>query len=113
MKNGTDANALWSIIASSLHKQPRDIQTIKQDGSGGLWFSAEVVDDTLYIDNTRQRTPSSKLASNRAISREEFMRVYPLYYSWKTGSVSRVQVTKSTQNSSYIFAIIHNFEDSK
>ena len=30
-----------------------------------------------------------------------------------TGSVSRVQVTETTQNSSYIFAIIHDFEDSK
>ena len=114
MKNRSteDAVQLWHNILSKLNGSPQEIQTVNKTGSaaGGKWFQVNVVDDTVYIDEAMINTPSSRLTNIRAISKTEFMALYPNYFKWRAGTMSREQAKGNSMNSSYIFALINSFD---
>jgi len=86
---------------------------VLQDGSAGeVWVHASVSNDTIEINRSSEKRPSSKITTPRKISKEEFLELYPFYYKWREGTVSREFIRDSmSQNSSYIFALIHEFDD--
>jgi hypothetical protein len=68
------------------------------------------VDDTLYVDEAKEHRPSSTLAVTRSISKSEFIKLYPNYFKWRDGSMPREQAKGGSMNSSYVFALIHEFD---
>ena len=106
------ADTLWRKIIFELGRNVKEIKTIDSAGcnNNGKWFSVRVVDEIVYISEAKMNKPSSTLAMDRPISQKEFVGLYPNYYKWRTGIMSREQAKGNSMNSSYIFALIHFFE---
>ena len=112
MNNHQDGLSLWQYIVSTLKTVPQDIQTVRHDGSGGIWFYGTTHNNAIVIDRAKEKQPSSSINAPRFITEAEFTELYPLYYQWKADRITRVQVAQISQNSSYIFALIYQFENS-
>ena len=109
-----DVNSVWQTIISELYRLPQDIHTIEKNGNIGIWFYAKVSGDVISVERAKQNTPSSKIKSTCTIGKEEFSTVYPYYDKWRNGSVAREFIRDNiTRKSSYIFALIHKFDDDK
>ena len=107
--HSSNVNELWKNILIELTNFPQDVQTIRQNGSFGLWFFAQSQDGFVYVSNAKHNTPSSSLKVPVQISQEEFVKVYPYFSQWKNDIISRQDVAAITQKSSYIFAIVYKF----
>jgi len=112
MQSDSRTESLWRTIISELTVAPQDMQTILQDGSGGIWIHASADGDTVIINRAKSSTPSSQLMYPRIITRSEFAKLHPLFSQWRNGEISRVKITQVSQNSSYIFALINRFSNS-
>ncbi|MDR0598503.1 MAG: hypothetical protein LBG84_00260, partial [Treponema sp.] len=107
-----NAESFWSIVATELRREPREIQTIWQDGTRGLWFSATLEYGVLVIDNAAVNRPPTRLTTPRSIGREEFKRIYPYYEPWLAGEYPRHEIRdRLGKNSSYILGVIHYFKN--
>ena len=106
-----DASMFWGKVINALANTPYNIRTIDKDGNtgGGKWFIASFDGCHIKIDGS-QKQPSSRLANSRFISREEFTKLYPNYYKWRTGVIPRELAKGDSLNSSYIFALINAFD---
>ena len=111
MSYTSNPSVLWKDILDTLATSPQDIQTVLQDGSGGLWIHAKTENGVVEIDRARDKIPSSGLSTPRYISEKEFVSLYPLYFQWRKGAISREKAKGGSMKSSYIFALIHKFED--
>ena len=111
MSNHQDAEMLWQYIVSELSVFPQDIQTILQDASNGIWVHARVNDGNVEIYKAKDNKPSSSLRSPCYITKSEFIAMHPIYYQWREGKITRADVTQESRKSSYIFALIHKFDD--
>ena len=111
MQNSTDA--LWRKIISELGQGTKEIKTIDSAGrsENGKWFSVRAIDETLYVNEAKTNKPSSTLAMERPISKKEFTDIYPNYSKWRAGTMPREQAKGNSMNSSYIFALIHTFDE--
>ena len=107
------ADSLWRKMITELGKDTKEIKTINSAGHNdrGKWFSVKVVDDILYVDAARENSPSSSLMMARPISKKGFITLYANYSKWRAGTMTRVQASGNSMNSSYIFALIHAFDD--
>jgi len=114
MKNRSteDAVLLWQKLLLTLSDLPQEVKTVSKTGSTaeGKWFYVNAVGDALHVDEAKTKIPSSKLANTRVITKVEFMALYPNYYKWRTGVMSREQAKGNSLNSSYIFALINKFD---
>lgn len=109
-ENGTHSELLWSKIINSLSQSSHELQTIRQSGTKGKWFSASAVGDVIEIRQAIHNKPSTAITLPRLINKNEFVSIYPNYYPWRKGIMSRVEASGSSQNSSYIFALINEFD---
>jgi len=104
------ADELWKNIIISLSQSPQDICTVTRYGSGGKWIHAKVINNTILVNKAKHNTPSSNMASERTINKTEFTKLYPLYYQWINGNITREQAKGNSMNSSYVFALINKFD---
>ena len=113
MPDNQNVEALWQNILSTLNKSPQDIRTVLQDGSAGkVWIHASASNNTVKIDKANEKMPSSTLRAPYHISQTEFIELYPIYHKWRAGTVSREYIRDNmSRKSSYIFALIHKFDD--
>ena len=111
MSGSNTAETLWRNIISILCASPQDVQTVLQNGSAGIWIHAKSDNGVIVIDRAKNNTPSSELNSPRYINKNEFIMLYPLYFKWRKGSISREQAKGGSMSSSYIFALINKFLD--
>lgn len=102
---------LWQRVVSALNQSPQDIYTVNKYGNIGKWIHASAVNDTVQIGAAKQNIPSSKLTSTRFVCKNEFIELYPLYYQWKKGKITREQAKGRSMNSSYIFALKNKFDN--
>ena len=107
------AEAVWQKIISELGRNTQEIKTIDNTGRSdkGRWFSVSVKDGILYVGEANLNKPSSTLAMERPIPQKEFSALYPNYSKWRAGTMPREKAKGSSMNSSYIFALIHAFDD--
>jgi len=107
------ADIVWQKIISELGQNTHEIKTIDNTGCSdkGKWFSVRVIDEILYIGEANSNKPSSTLAMERPIPQKEFAALYPNYAKWRAGTMPREKAKGSSMNSSYIFALIHAFDD--
>ncbi|MFA5675604.1 MAG: DUF6884 domain-containing protein [Christensenellales bacterium] len=121
MKSGSSKNVflcekadmLWQSIICTLGQSPRELQTISQSGKRGKWVSIRADKNNIFIDRAWQNTPSSSITHKRTISKSEFIKLYPLFYQWRERRISREEAKGGSMNSSYIFALINEFDVSK
>jgi len=57
MQSDIRLESLWCTIISELTVSPQDIQTILQDGSGGIWIHAAADGDTIIINRAKKQHP--------------------------------------------------------
>jgi len=97
---------LWERICSQLSETGDELQT-----TTGLWFSTLSASDIIIVGKAIKHKPSCRIAMERVISREEFLNVYPYYESWIKGIPGiRQEARDISQNTSYIFALIKEYE---
>jgi len=51
------------------------------------------------------------IRGTRSVSRTEFEKLYPLWERYKGGHVSRAQIGDVSQNTTYVFSLLHWFEE--
>ena len=109
MNNEAEANSLWQNILTELKLNPQEIHTTKKCGDIGIWISVEADNDTVIINRAKQNSPSSSISEPRNITKSESLKLYPNYFKWREGKMSRAQARGGSMNSSYIFALISKF----
>lgn len=102
-----DGEELWNKVLSKLNSKGEEIQT-----KTGLWFKAFVKEGKLYIEKATDHEPSSKISKERHITRNDFLFVHSYYDCWMNREPGvRQEVTKKSQNTAYIFALIGRYID--
>lgn len=104
------ADLFWQNIVCKLTQSPNEIQTIKQNGIKGKWIKVSTDNNNVFVDKAKNNTPSSTIDIVRTISKKEFVKLYPLYYKWRKKSITREEAKGGSMNSSYIFALINEFD---
>jgi hypothetical protein len=61
--NQQDAKNLWAKIIRYLKSQSCEIQTIKLNGTLGLWFLAAFENNSIRIDNAAAHTPQTQISA--------------------------------------------------
>jgi hypothetical protein len=107
------ADTLWQQIIYTLSQSPREIQLLKQNGEKGKWISVYADNKNILIGRARHNRPSSEITKSRAINKNEFTELYPLFFCWKNKNITRQEAKGSSMNSSYVFALISEFGVSK
>lgn len=103
------ADTLWQRMIHTLNQSPCEIQLIRQNGEKGKWISVRTDNNNILIDRAKHNTPSSSITHSRAIGKNEFTKLYPLFFQWQDRSISREEAKGGSMNSSYIFALINEF----
>jgi hypothetical protein len=103
-ENAQMAELLWQSIITKLYKSSQEVQTVT-----GMWIQVNADNDAIYVNNAVKNNPSSNLSHTRTISKNEFVRLYPLYFQLRSGIITREQAKGGSMNSSYIFALINHF----
>jgi hypothetical protein len=84
-----------------------EIHTTPQNKSVPLWFHVGKQGEQLIISKAQNHTPSVRLSNKRKISYKDFEFVCQYYDRWLKGeSGVRQEVTRKSQNTAYIFALI-------
>lgn len=108
-ENGA-AETLWQKIMDTLSQAPDEIQLVKQNGEKGKWISVCTDNHNIIIGRASYNAPSTEISKSRAINKNEFNKLYPLFFRWKNRSISREEAKGGSMNSSYIFALISEFD---
>ena len=108
MNDDQIVHALWTKMITELQGSSKEIVTIKQDGTKGLWFLASVMNGDLLINKAKTNRPSSNVAVERRITEAEFFRTFPYYLRWRNheNGIRQEAIRLASQNTSYIFALI-------
>ena len=109
MNNEFEAVSLWQSLLIELKRNPQEIHTTKKCGDVGIWISVEAGNDTVIVNRAKQNSPSSSISEPRSITKSEFVKLYPNYFKWRKGEMTRNQAKGGSMNSSYIFALISKF----
>jgi hypothetical protein len=84
-----------------------EIHTTPQNKSVPLWFQVGKLGEYLIISKAQNHIPSVKLSNERKISYKDFEFVCQYYDRWLKGeSGVRQEVSRKSQNTAYIFALI-------
>lgn len=107
------AEVLWYKITDRLGQGSYDLQTVMLNGRKNKWLTASALNNCIIINRSENGTPSIRLNAPRIIAKDEFISLYPNYYGWRNGSLTRTEANEGSQNSSYIFALINEFDNIK
>lgn len=108
MMKEVDMNSgeLWNQIIERAKNEAFEIHTVPQNKREPLWYRISSDGNAVIISPARDNGPSSTLKMPRAITYEEFDRIYPYYeLRLKGASVSQEAVSKSV-NTVYIYGLI-------
>ena len=100
---------LWKRIVSELSKA-KDIPTLRLKTTKAIYFSAHSESGRVVISKSKIKQPSSTLKKPIKISEEKFSEIYPYYQPWKKGEIQRQSMQDLPRITSYILALINNFE---
>ena len=101
---------LWFKINQTLGNDQIDIKTIPSNSRDPLWFIAYIENGNLYVDNSINHVPSTKMSGRRKISLNDFITVFQYYHRWKKGETHlRQEVRTMSRNTAYIFGLIDKF----
>jgi hypothetical protein len=97
---------LWKQIIERARSEAYEIHTVPQSNRQPLWCRISSDGGTLIICKAKDNVPSSRLKIPRAITFEEFDRIFPYYeMRLKGASVSKEAGQKSV-NTVYIYGLI-------
>lgn len=101
----------WEKIIKELKENPAEISTVPSNNKEHLCFKAYFENETVYVDNSFTRLPSTKMSQRRKIMKKDFMTVYEYYHRWANGETYlRQEVRLLSRNTAYIFALIAHVE---
>ena len=105
------AERTWSAIITSLLNDPIDVATVPSNKREPLWFFAFSDKGELYVENSINCMPSTKLSQRRKITKSDFLTVYSYYHRWANGERNlRQEVRTLSRNTAYIFGLINHYE---
>lgn len=98
---------IWEKIIEILSVEPRDIVTVPSNKRQPLWFKAYIEKDNVYVENSDNYSPSTKMSNRRIITKKDFLTVYEYYHKWANGERNlRQEVRLLSRNTAYIFGLI-------
>lgn len=97
----------WEDLMGQI-SAPIEVPTITKHGEPRLWFRVEPAGSGVSISAAREHSPASK-AAPRLILKTEYERLAPMYPRWRSGAADRVEIAQVSQNSSYLFGLMHHF----
>jgi len=102
---------LWRKVIEILRKEPRDIVTVPSNKRQPLWFKVYIEKDNVYVENSDNYSPSTKMSNRRIITEKDFITVYEYYHKWANGERNlRQEVRLHSRNTAYIFGLISDFQ---
>lgn len=102
---------IWDQIISQLKVTPTEVVTVPSNNREPLWFNAYIENEDVYVQNSINYKPSTKMSERRKIFKNDFEVVYSYYHRWKNGERHlRQEVRTLSRNTAYIFALIAHFE---
>jgi hypothetical protein len=101
-----ESHKIWQKLLSDLSNGKTDIQTTPMNSRKPSWFSAEVVNDKIVVDNSVEKLPSCNLKSPRVLSWKKFQEVFPYYIRRKGGEKVSKEVTGITRHQVYYYGLI-------
>jgi hypothetical protein len=85
----------------------------KNQTKRGQWFAASSDGVNVYVNLAINHSPSSDLAIERTMTKQDFFLVLSYYDRWISGEKGvRSEVRNKSNNTSYIFSLIEYFENS-
>jgi hypothetical protein len=96
----------WETIINQLNDIPIEFHTTPLINKKHLWFSATTDGDKIYIDNSLENIPSSKISSPRKLTFKTFQKVYPFYLRREKGEQVSKAVSKITLDSVYFYSLL-------
>lgn len=101
---------LWSKINQSIGNEQIDIKTVPSNNRSPLWYIAYIENGNLYVDNSINRVPSTKMTGRRIITKDDFLTVFQYYHRWANGETNlRQEVRAMSRNTAYIFGLIAKY----
>lgn len=98
---------LWDVIIDALIFSEEELQT-----TTGLWIRVSSSNGKLYVNRATRHEPSSKLTTERVISKKDFLNVHSYYDRWTNGDIGiRYEVSRKSRNTAYIFALVEKYGD--
>ena len=96
----------WDTVITGLSSSGMEIRT-----KLGRWFLASYRDGGLYVDKATDHISSCGLSMPRNITKKDFLFVASYYSRWINEEKGiRQEVSKKSENTSYIFALIDRFD---
>lgn len=106
-----DAESTWCSVINNLLKASTDVATVPSNKREPLWFFAFIDNGNLYVENSGNCMPSTKLSQRRKITKSDFLTVYSYYHRWANGERHlRQEVRTLSRNTAYIFGLINRYE---
>lgn len=101
-----ELETIWKDIIQSIGMSEIEIHTIPKTNKQPVWFSVTTDGTRIFVNNAKYNAPSSKISMTRTLNFKDFAKVYPLYVRREQGECVSQEVTKTTANQVYHFAII-------
>jgi hypothetical protein len=111
MNTNQNAHDFWTRMVSVLERTPLEIQTVRLNGTDGLWFLASVRNNSIKINRAVNHQPSVDITAEWSLSEAEFIEIFPYYDGWKKGEIPRNEIRDLSNKTSYIFALIEYFTE--
>ena len=101
-----ELESIWENIIQSIEEAEIELHTVPKTNKQPLWFAITTDGTKIFVNNAKHNAPSSKLSMTRTLSFKDFAKVYPLYVRREKGECVSEEVTKTTANQVYHFAVI-------
>lgn len=96
----------WNKIINDLRSNPRDLQTLPTNNSRKLWFFVYTDGEKIYVEQSKDNFPSSKISSRRVLDYATFEKMHPIYLRRKKGESVSSEASKISMNQSYWYPVM-------
>ena len=95
---------MYRKIIEEFSKFPRDIHTVPLKSNKSLWFHVFVKDNTIHIEPSHNKTPSSK-AKPRKLPETECAKILEIYHRRAKGEAVSKEAQACTYSQVYWYGI--------
>ena len=95
---------MYKKIVTEFSKFPRDICTVPLKSNSHLWFHVFVKENTIYIEPSHNKTPSSK-AKLRKLPESECEKILEIYHRRAKGEAVSKEAQDCTHSQVYWYGI--------
>lgn len=98
----------WENLLNEFKILPRDVSTVPLSKTRNpLWFYVFVENNKLYVKNSINKLPSSKIDNKRLLSKGEYLDMLDIYKRRCKGEAVSREATQRTKSQVYWYGIFN------